>query len=304
MHRSIFRHRYQSPEGDGDGGGGAGEGEGDGGGAGDGGGEDGGGEGDALPEGWAGVELSDEARALVLDRKWGGVEDALHSYRRAESRLGTPESQLLKLPASRDDAEAMGEVWARLGRPEKPEEYTFDEVQVREGDIDLRPALAPKFHALGLSVDQARGVDQAIRESFTAAVEGIETAQQAAEAQELATLKAQWGSEFDTKMKQAAIAAQALGMDEDTLTEYAARVGIEKAYGTLQTIHTRIGEHRAGAHSGGDGTGYLTAESARAKIDRLKDDPEFSKAFLAGDAQAVKTMNDLHAIAYPGTVRI
>src|SRR5690606_18358521 len=62
--------------------------------------------------------FSDDLKGFVQNKGFKDPASVLDSYRNLEKLMGTPKERLLRLPENMDDANAMGEIYTRLGRPQ------------------------------------------------------------------------------------------------------------------------------------------------------------------------------------------
>src|SRR3972149_10707600 len=93
------------------------------------------------------------------EQKLESVESTLMGHRGMMKLKGVPPDQLLRLEPGWDaDPEKAAAVYARTGRPEKPDGYDLPAVQVGEGGFDLTPGYRTKAHELGLTARQAKGI--------------------------------------------------------------------------------------------------------------------------------------------------
>lgn len=195
---------------------------------------------DAGKEAWA------EYRAKVLD--------------------GIPEA--IVLPEDPDALkEVEGKVWAKLGRPDKPEGYSLEGVEVAAGvklnEAQLREGAAK----LGLTRAQFKTLVQE-----TAAAE-------AARVGELAKARGQFqtelGAAFEDRFKQAAAAAEALGFPARIVEAVrAGNVTAEEGKAFLALGQRMTGApHQVGQQGGGAAT--LTPTEARAQMEEIMRRPEY-----------------------------
>jgi hypothetical protein len=131
--------------------------------------------------------LSDDLRGYAQNKGFKDPGAVVDSYRNFEKLMGAPKERLLTLPEKSEDP-AWGEVYNRLGRPLKPEEY---QLSVPEGDSgEFAKAASSWFHEQGLSKKQAQGVVNKYNEHLAKQSEAQATQQKAQiEADDLALKK-------------------------------------------------------------------------------------------------------------------
>lgn len=245
----------------------------------------------AVPE-WT-AALSEDARGFVRNKGWARPTDLLDSYRHLERLVG---ADRIALPRDENDRTNWERVWNRLGRPEKPEGYKLPMPETG-GDKALAKAFAGRAHELGLTTKQAKGL---VEWWNGAAGEGLERTQrqnQAREAAEVDTLKAELGSTFDGEAAAARRAAHLFGFDAETLTRIERAIGTAAMLRRFMAIGRALGEDR---FEGGSDAGFgPSVEGARARIEGLKADPAWTKRYLGGDEAAKAELQRLMRAAYP-----
>ncbi len=214
---------------------------------------------------WDGLEGDD--KGLVEVKGWKTLPDALRSYRNLEKLRGVPEDQLLRIPGKEAGPEAWEALYARLGRPEKPEEYG---IEVGEGQVDLS-ALA---HKAGLSVRQAKTLLEGITEVNKGRVEQSEAQYDAQCEREFGELRREWGAEADKNVMLSQRATQALGWDNETVDKLQRAMGTRWIFEQLHKVGRGLGEH-GGLLSTQPGSGFgMTQEAARVEYATWQSDPD------------------------------
>jgi hypothetical protein len=223
--------------------------------------------------------LSDETRGLAELRHWDTADKAVESYRGLEKLRGVPAERLLTLPEDMNNAEAMGEIYTRLGRPEKAEEYELPPVVIEaDGDShDLSPAFKDAAHKAGLLPQQAAALAEWYGGMLVQGRDASEKTRQENGDLDIATLRKEWGPEYDNNIAAGVRAVQWLGWTEEQ------RNGIERSLGTkgflemFARIGRGLGEHGGAPPDtmGGGGPFGMTPAAAKVKYDELMADPEF-----------------------------
>lgn len=240
---------------------------------------------------WDNIEDSD-LKGYVANKGWKDSTELARGYQNLEKLLG---SEKLPMPKGDDDVEGWNKLYTKLGRPETPEGYG---IKAAEGqDPTLANAAASKFHELGLTEKQG----QALTNWWAEQSQGLLDAQSAAQAQSaeqaIAELKNEWGNKYDENIELGRRAAREYGLDADALGK------IEGALGTkgLLDLMAKIGRGQGEAEFIGQGkTSFgMSPEAARARIQALKGDAEWTQRYLKGDADARAELERLHRLGYP-----
>lgn len=244
----------------------------------------------AQPAEWT-AGLDDAAKGYISNKGWKSPADLFQSYQNLEKMRGVPAERLLTLPEG-DDPEAWGQVWARLGRPEKPEDYGLQAPE--GGSPETVAALAKMMHEAGIPKAQAQKLAAAMQASGTE----MQTAAQQAAAQkseaEFADVRKEWGAAFDAKAEMGRRYARELGLTQDDLAAMESALGTGKLLRLMAKGGERLGEHAAaGLDGGGKGMGVMTPEAAKSRISALHNDPDWSKRYLAGGANENAEMQQL-----------
>jgi len=238
--------------------------------------------------------LSPESKAAIARKQFENVDALVKSYTHLESAIGVPKERLLKLPENMDDPKSMEDVYNRLGRPAKPEEYKLGE----KVDPEFGKWAQSTFHELGLSAKQA----SALMEKYNALAEI--NAKTALDAQKLSIenevndLKRKWGGAYDQNISAAKAAVREFGVEESIIDTLENAVGYTKVMELFHKIGSSVGESKFVGGAQSRESGHLTPEVALAEIQNLRGDSEFTAKYLAGDAAAKKRMTDLHRMAY------
>ena len=155
--------------------------------------------------------LPDELKSEKSLESFKGVDALAKSYVEAQKYIGGA----VKLPKADAPAEEWEKVYARLGRPETPDKYEFKRPEVPENvtdDEEMETAFKGMAHKAGLSTRQAQQLLEQYNEmqvkrlqSFTGKME-----------EGVASLKKEWGTNFDKNIGVASRAVKELGGDELT----------------------------------------------------------------------------------------
>lgn len=270
-------------------------------------GEAGGGGGQAAAGGGGGFDwaatLGDGGKDLlpvVQTKGWKGPADAIKSYTELEKTLGADRIVLPGKDAKPEDWDA---VYAKLGRPAKPEEYGFKAPQdIPDGIYDPKFAAWAQtaFHKAGLTPRQAAAVhDEFVKmslEGHNARVNDIKSKGDAGEAE----LRKEWGGDYDKHVESGRRAAKALGVAAEDLDRIEGAIGMPKLLKLFASIGGRMGEDTAvGAGGGGlrDPATELADLNTR-RTERMKADPTWAASPEA--QQLEKRRMELYAQLHPG----
>lgn len=236
-----------------------------------------------------------------------GPTQALESAYNLEKLIGFDKAgRTIVMPKDDATKEEIKAFQAKLGVPEKAEEY-LKSIKVPEGQgTEFATQAAQWFHEAGLTPKQAA----VIAEKWNAHAGAIpgQQAEQAVKDSDAAFSKvvASWGKEADANIELGRRAFQQFvpAKDADARAELfqkmANAVGTETVLKMFADIGRGLGEHKLTA---GDGqrSGGLSPAEALAKITALKSDQVWTKAYLNGDQAKIAEITRLHEAAYPVT---
>lgn len=243
---------------------------------------------------WHGKVSNDDNKGWLANKGFKDLDTWVESHKNLEKLVG---SQRLAIPQGPDDTANWDKVFNALGRPEKPEQYEFKAPEGRELNAELVGHFAPLMHGLGLNQRQASGLVEAYTALEVQRQQQEEAAFAAKSEEDVRSLRSEWGETFDAKIELGRRALRQFGMTEHV-------DALEKALGTkgLLSLVARIGEglgeHRI--ENGKDGGSFgMTPAAAQQRIAELRADPNWSRAYLAGDADKKAEMARLMKAAYP-----
>lgn len=196
------------------------------------------------------------------------------------------------VPLREGDAEAEKLVWGKLGRPGKRDEYVFKAPDGVELDIE---ALRDAAEAGGLTKKQFEALA-----TKTAA---------GAQARALATqkdrdaLKTEWGTAYETKLKNAAALAQKAGLPEAVVGAIMAGKLNSSQLKTWDFLATAIGaEGSEMARQGRNGSGSetLTRAETEARFKEVQRHPAYMNASHPEHETYVQKGIELMKVLHPG----
>lgn len=250
---------------------------------------------------WYAEVVPQDQHEWIANKKWDGPAAVVRDYRNLESYVGADKAGRGVIIPKDDDPEAWGQVYDKLGRPGKPEEYGLP---VPEGDPgEFAKQAASWFHEAGLTKRQADALAGKWNE-YAGAQQGeaakAEEARQAALAEEWTqaetALRTEWGEQYDNNLNMARAAAQKLGVDPDALEKMQ---GVMGQAALMRHFHSVAQLYREGelAPGGQNKSGAMTPAQARAEIKALQQDRTFYEKLKAGDVEAQKRWTQLHEVA-------
>lgn len=161
----------------------------------------------------------------------GGLQAALRKELRGDERLGgfgnaselaeaflnqsDKLSQAVTLPGENASEQELVEFRRRLGVPEKPDEYEFEEGLPEE----MQPKTFDKWykdvaHSAGLSKDQAAALRKAFAEQYTAGIKEVQKHKQASLEKAQKELREKYGDEYEQNIVKAQRVVKTLGGEE------------------------------------------------------------------------------------------
>lgn len=228
----------------------------------------------------------------------------LASYQAAERMLGSS----IRIPAPDAKPEDQAAFYEKLGRPKSAADYKLEGFKPAEG---VDPASDPTIgwfkktaYEAGLSETQASRVAASFGE-FAAQARQAEEAQRAQKVeQDVAALRAKWGSEAGQRERAVFALAQKMGLAEADISAIVSAWGVEKWGSFASEIGMRLLEADHGAMGGAAGQagqfGVMSREAALLKLEELKNPTtDFAKKYLSKDPAAVRQAADLFKVAYP-----
>ena len=151
--------------------------------------------------------ISEEFRSDPSIEKFTEIDALAKSYINATKMIGQDK---IVIPTKNSGQEAWDEAYAKLGRPESPEKYTFDVksdvVNMDEGAIK---SFAEQSHKLGLNNKQAEGILDFYKNNMEGTAQQAKIDTETAQSQAEQELRQEWGRDFEGKVKQAGALAKA-----------------------------------------------------------------------------------------------
>jgi hypothetical protein len=269
-----------------------------------------------VPE-WA-KDFPDDLKSEVTNYHWKDPAGPVKSYVELKKKVGPDKvDRLVLLPKDEADAEGWGQVYNRLGRPAKPEEYGLDKVE--GADPEFAKHMAPLLHEAGVSKRQAerlltgyqaygQALEQKVAAEFSAATE-----------RDWQELQREWGNKADERTEIARRAVRRFfgpskqGKDgkpdpADPVQQQLAT--LEKVMGTkammakFYELGLALGEDKLPPASSTGGGRAGSPEGAKAELEAAMKDPETMKAWTNTDhpqhKETTARLHELHEAAYGG----
>lgn len=234
--------------------------------------------------------LSDDLKGYVSTKGFKDPASVVDSYRNLEKLIGVKE-KLLQVPDNLGDEKAMADVWKRLGRPEKAEEYG-----IKAENEKLGKWYAETAHKLGLNRNQAEALFKSFDEYAKAEAMEIENQTKANSEKLVNELKTKWGAAYEQNLAVAQSAAKQFGITPEQVSQLETVMGFQPVMELLNNIGAKIGEPDfvGGTGAKGFGTKVLPPAQARERINQLMQDSEWSKRYINGDMQARNEFENLN----------
>lgn len=142
--------------------------------------------------------LSAEYQSHPSIKSYKSLDDFAKSYLSAQSMIGKDK---LVLPTNEEDTETWNQVWSKLGRPEKPNEYGFARPEELPQDIpwdnEEMNMFADLMHKAGLSKKQAGTIFEAYKQNIVKQYQDFQSAQEKSLEEASSALKKEWGEAYN-----------------------------------------------------------------------------------------------------------
>lgn len=228
--------------------------------------------------------------------------EATKGHLEAQSKLGIPANQLLRLPADASDEAGWKGVYAKLGVPADAKEYDFAAIKYANGnplEESLVDTMRAALHGARVSKDRATDVIKAVVKLRDDASAGEGTERAAKLESERATLKRDWGNNYDFNHLKAMEGARRLGVDAAAIQQLEQQLGYSKVMEMFRKVGAGTSEDAfvEGARTRPDGL-PATREGAAAMLkEKMADTEGWAKRLMAGDPQAKREFKDLTKLA-------
>jgi hypothetical protein len=232
-------------------------------------------------------------------KNFDSVDKLANSYVHAVRKMGAPPESFLKIP---QEGESWDQIHRALGRPEAPEDYTFDEFNNDEDEgLDYFKGWS---HKQGFTQDQAQNILGELNDIVVQGKEQQMQERQIVYDQGMESLQREWpGDAFDENMDLARRAFSQLAtkesvalLEDSGLSDHPEVVKIFHKMGKMMGEANLVMGQSAGV-------GDLTPSSAQEKINELYNQKDFLDQYRDNQnpshKEATKRMDRLFKIAYP-----
>ena len=235
----------------------------------------------------------------IQNKGWDSPLKAVESYRNLEKLLGADKAgNAVVIPKADADTKEWNAVFDRLGRPSEPAGY---KVTLPEGgDQNFHNTSLSKMHELGLTKAQGENLMNWYNQTVSQQMQQMETQRVESFNAEEAQVRSEWGAAYTQNLASAQAAARGLGLNSDTIDALSGALGHKATMNLLAQIGGKLGEDKF--VSGDLNTSFgnaMTPAQAKAQIQGLMSDRDFTSKYLKGDADAKAKMVQLHSFAYP-----
>ena len=139
--------------------------------------------------------------------KFTEIDALAKSYINATRMIGQDK---VAVPNKNSTDDQWNEVYAKLGRPESADKYTFDvKSETLPFDEGAVKSFAEQSHKLGLNNKQAEGILNFYKNNMEGSMQQAKIDTETAQAQSEQQLRSEWGRDFDSKVQQAGALAKA-----------------------------------------------------------------------------------------------
>lgn len=251
------------------------------------------------------ASFKEDIKGYALKKEFKDPESVVQSYRDLEKLIGVKE-RLLTLPEKADDKESWNQIYAKLGRPEKPEEYALPlnekakEYGTEENDKKFKAFAEAAFHELGLSTKQGRELAEKWGQFAGSEIEAMRAQKLEAAKADEASLAKEWGLAYEQNLTQAKAAAKQFGLEGKEIDGLQSSLGFSGTMKLMHRLFEKIGEDKY-LNSQGGRFGISSPEQAKARISDLLKDTDFQKKLLSKNVDAKHEWDKLHKEAYPPT---
>lgn len=140
-------------------------------------------------------ELKADPGVIAYTGKFKSMDDLVKSAMAAESKIGS----MVSIPDDKASPEQVAEFNKKLGVPEKPEDYQFEEDQRVKADPEQTAAFKKLAHELGLTKKQAARLWKDSNEYAANALAELQGPKAIANAEN--ALKKEWGGNFSQNLE-------------------------------------------------------------------------------------------------------
>lgn len=259
-------------------------------------------EGGSLPEFASGVKP--EYADVIKAKGWQNVDDVLSSYSNLEKYAGKFGSRGVVIPDS-DSPEEWGKVYDKLGRPEAPNGYEFNHIDISKAEPSVKENLgeiAKLGHKHGFSKKQLEGFVKDFDEVFSAKEQAEVQELQKKVDSSIQELKGDWGAAWDQNLALAKQAAKKFGVEGEKLDALENYVGFAPMMRVLAEMGANMSEDGFVSGQSGGGDAVMTPKQAKQALQEVQSDPDYLDPKKNPNRHKMlrEKARNLYAQVYPG----
>lgn len=248
------------------------------------------------------------AKGMKVDDPAEALSKAVRVAQGAEKLLGRGVERLIEKPA----ADANLAEWMRsngeiFGLPEAPDKYEIEKPQLPEGvewDAGFEAKVREIAHEHALPPAALQAMVAAYGEKVSSLIDNAGSQLQAAQAEMMRSLEADWGASAQARISQAQAAARAVaekaGLDGEALAGVVQALSPKTGDAGVMKLFAAIGEMMGedSLTGGGAGPGGFTPgntpQEAKARLAALDSpDGEFGRAYAKGDRATMERLRPM-----------
>jgi len=232
--------------------------------------------------------LPEDLRDNPSITKYKTPEDLARGKLNADKVIGYDR---IPVPTEKSGPEVWDEVYARLGRPENPDGYTFKGIEGKPIDENLVKSFSPIAHKAGINQQQLSVIEEWWNEAQTQAEQNyIESANKILKQQET-TLRKEWGNNYEAQKQLAYDAIRKFGGED---AEYFVQTGLADEPMFVRLMN-KVGKMTLEDSIGTEGAAeFESATDIRKEIDEIRKNREhpFNIAKHPDHQQEVRLMSE------------
>lgn len=221
-------------------------------------------------------QVSPEYQGLIETKGWKTPDDVLRSYSNLESYVGKSKNNAIVLPDDPADTESWSKVWSRLGKPDTPNGYTFN-------GVDLNDPVEKEGYEDFTNFLHSQNVPKQVGEKFfdyLIDLSNREEENSTAQLYQFATqneqaLKQELGQAYKDQIYLIEQAGKSVGLTP----EHFEQLKSAEIYVPLMKALAKVGEGlQEGGYISGERTNSVTPAGAKTELETLKADPDYIDA--------------------------
>lgn len=252
---------------------------------------------------WYGSLPDGDTKGWIETKGYKDLASMAESHRNLEKLVGAPSDRVLKLPEKADDP-AWGDIYKRLGKPEKSDGYELPKMAAENEDFSKWAK--ETFHGLNLTKAQAETFAQKWNDFSKGKIDASQEQRVNMTNQQLSKLKQEWGNAYNQNIETVNKIASAMGVTPEQYKSGESALGVDGWAKFLHSMTTKFGVKMdessfvIGEGSPGNQFSAMSPASAQEKLNRLQKDSDWVSKFMKGDGAARAEWDHLHKQLYPG----